>query len=253
MSIGPHPGRKALPATSNSAGRGGSGEAVGFPAPKGSATGPEGLLILHDASPPAPPPVPQPPASAPPKPARVAPGPTAAAIPPAPASAPGPVNPESGHASSGILPGPVSVAHNVLLVGVILQDRVNRPNGMWQMPTLPMNLPKLSNSRGTWVLDFSAPMRLALREQNIFIAPIPESAVEPQYPAAMRQKGVRGKVVLRAEIGSNGRVSHIRVIESLNPVLDQKAKAAFSRWRFSPAVLNDKPTAMPVIVTVPFR
>ena len=55
-----------------------------------------------------------------------------------------------------------------------------------------------------------------------------------------------------AVIGSNGKVSQIRVKQSLNPVLDQKAKAAFSRWKFAPALLGDKPVAMSVIVTVPF-
>jgi TonB family protein len=129
---------------------------------------------------------------------------------------------------------------------------VNKPNGMWQLPTLPMNLPKLSNSRGTWVLDFADAMPLALRAQNNLIVPIPEGAVEPQYPAALRQKGVRGKVVLHAVIRSNGKVGQIRVIESLNPILDQKAKAAFSHWKFAPALLKDKPIAMSVIVTVPF-
>jgi protein TonB len=253
MSIGPHLGRKGLPAAPNFVGSGGSGEAPGFPTPQGSATGPEGLLILHDADPPAPPPVPQPPASALPKPARVAPGPVAAAIPRRPVPVPGPVNPEIGHGLSPLLPGPISVAHNVLVVGVILQDMVNRPNGTWQMSTWALNLPKLSNSRGTWVLDFADPMPVALREQNSLIVPIPERAAEPQYPAALRQKGVRGKVVLLAVIGSDGRVSQIRVTQSLNPVLDQEAKAAFSHWKFEPALLNDKPIAMSVIVTVPFR
>jgi TonB family protein len=69
----------------------------------------------------------------------------------------------------------------------------------------------------------------------------------------LQQKGVRGKVVLLAVIGSNGKVSQIRVKQSLNPVLDEKAKAAFSRWKFAPALLGDKPIAMSVIVTVPFR
>ena len=149
MSIGPHPGRKGLPAAPNSVGSGGSGDAPGFPAPEGSATGPEGLLILHDADPPAPPPVPQPSASALPQPARVAPGPVAAAIPRRPVPVPGPVNPEIGHGPSGLLPGPISVAHNVLLVGVIQQDMVNRPNGMWQLPTRAVPLPNISQQRGT--------------------------------------------------------------------------------------------------------
>jgi TonB family protein len=150
------------------------------------------------------------------------------------------------------LPEPISVAHNVLVVGVIMQDRVNRPNGMWQMPTWSLNMSKLSNSRGTWVLDFADAMPKTLREQSSLIVPIPEGADQPQYPSALRQQGVRGKVVLHAVIGKDGRVSHIRVMQSLNPVLDQKAKAAFSHWKFAPALLNDEPIAMAVIVTVPF-
>jgi TonB family protein len=252
MSIGPHPGRKDLPAALNFAGSGRSGKAPGFSAPEGSARGPEGLLILHDASPPAPPAAPQPPVSALPKPARVAPGPVAEAIPHRPVPVPGTLHPENGHESSVFLAERISVAHNVLVVGVILQDRVNRPNGMWQLPTWSLDLPKLSNSRGTWVLDFADAMPLALRGQNSLIVPIPEDAVEPQYPADLQQKGVRGKVVLLAVIGSNGKVSQIRVKQSLNPVLDQKAEAAFSHWKFAPALLGDKPIAMSVIVTVPF-
>jgi TonB family protein len=253
MSIGPHPGGKVLPAARQSVDSGGSGEAPGFPAPEGSATGPEDLLILRNANPPAPPPVPRPPASAQPKPARVAHGSVTAAIPRRPIPVPGPANREIGHGLSAPLPGPISVAHNVLLVGVIVQDLANRTIGPWSMPTLAMNLPRLSNSRGTWVLDFADPMPSALRKQNKVIVPLPLRAVEPQYPASLRQKGVRGKVVLSAMIESDGKVSQIRVMQSLNPVLDQKAKAAFSRWKFDPGLLNDKPIAMPVIVTVPFQ
>ncbi len=121
------------------------------------------------------------------------------------------------------------------------------------MPTLDLNLPKLSNSRGSWVLDFADPMPPALRAQNNVIVPLPVRAVEPQYPAALSQEGVRGRVVLSAVIGNDGSVTEIRVTESLNPVLDHEAAAAFSRWKFEPALLDDKPIAMPVVVTVPFR
>ncbi|SMC49988.1 energy transducer TonB [Sporomusa malonica] len=60
--------------------------------------------------------------------------------------------------------------------------------------------------------------------------------VDPVYPAAARQAGLEGTVVLRIEILTNGRPGEIAVARSTgHSVLDDAAITAVGKWRFVPA------------------
>jgi outer membrane biosynthesis protein TonB len=48
-------------------------------------------------------------------------------------------------------------------------------------------------------------------------------------------------------------VSQIRVVQSLDPVLDHNASVALSHWKFDPALLHREPVALKVLVSVPFH
>lgn len=54
------------------------------------------------------------------------------------------------------------------------------------------------------------------------------------YPPAARAAGIEGYVVVRYDVGIDGRVSNVRVV-SAEPagVFDESALQAVSRWRFS--------------------
>lgn len=68
--------------------------------------------------------------------------------------------------------------------------------------------------------------------------------VMPTYPAEARREGMEGNVEVEVTIGSDGAVTHARMVRSDNPVFDQAAIAAVEGWRFS------KPTEGPVVRTV---
>ena len=63
-----------------------------------------------------------------------------------------------------------------------------------------------------------------------------------KYPRAAMDSGICGTVVLQAIVKTDGKVSGVRVIESLDKLhgLDADAMKAVSGWRFKPARLNGK-------------
>ncbi|MDH5833660.1 energy transducer TonB [Luteimonas kalidii] len=67
--------------------------------------------------------------------------------------------------------------------------------------------------------------------------PRPLSAPAPDYPSAALRAGASGDVVLRIEVGADGRPGDVTVIgSSRNRALDRAAMQAVRRWRFEPAV-----------------
>jgi protein TonB len=62
------------------------------------------------------------------------------------------------------------------------------------------------------------------------------------YPPQARAEGVEGYVVVRYDVGVDGRVSNVRVV-SASPagVFDESAVQAVSRWRFNPPERNGEP------------
>ena len=234
MSIGPHVARNAASAAApdlSADAASGSG-APGMPSANAT-RGPAGLLILPGGS------VPQPvaPPAAPPR-ARAA-LPKIAPIAPSSPRAAIPRRRPAGRAASkrGIIPN--DLAHQIL--------------GPWRIHTLLMNVPNLTSSSGSWILNFAEPLDKKMRESNQIISPLPFHTVDPEYPPAEIREGVQGTVVLVAVIGVDGTVSKVRVVQSLDPVLDHNAAAALAQWKFDPALLANHPIALKVLVSVPFR
>ncbi len=78
------------------------------------------------------------------------------------------------------------------------------------------------------------------------------SNAAPPYPAEAILARQEGRVVLRVEIGADGRVLSIRVHRSSNvTVLDRAALKTVQSWRFEPARAKGKP--VPYVVAVPIR
>ncbi|HMD44149.1 MAG TPA: TonB family protein [Candidatus Acidoferrum sp.] len=77
-------------------------------------------------------------------------------------------------------------------------------------------------------------------------------SVPPIYPPTAKSQRVAGDVKLDALIDADGNVTATRVLSG--PVLlHQAAAAAVKQWKYQPAVLDGKPTAMHLTVTVQFR
>ena len=83
-------------------------------------------------------------------------------------------------------------------------------------------------------------------------APILLHRVEPEYPEGARRARLQGTVILEAVITTSGAVQEIRLLKSLNPLLDQAAERAVRHWRYEPATLNGRVVPVYLNVTVTF-
>jgi TonB family protein len=76
--------------------------------------------------------------------------------------------------------------------------------------------------------------------------------VAPVVPAAARDAGVFGTVILEITIDPEGAVRNARVLRSI-PLLDAAAIEAVREWRYEPTVLNDKPVSVMLVVPLTFQ
>lgn len=76
---------------------------------------------------------------------------------------------------------------------------------------------------------------------------------DPVYPGVAKRRGWQGEVLLRVEVGADGRSREVEVLSSSGyPVLDKSAlKTIRDEWRFEPARRNDVPVLG--YATVPVR
>ncbi|MGY1520177.1 energy transducer TonB [Luteimonas sp. A482] len=76
---------------------------------------------------------------------------------------------------------------------------------------------------------------------------------QPEYPAAALRAGEQGTVVLRVDVGADGKPTDVQVAErSRSRELDRAAQRAVRDWTFQPAMRNGKPVASVVQVPVDF-
>lgn len=72
------------------------------------------------------------------------------------------------------------------------------------------------------------------------------------YPKDLREKGVEGTVVLKANISTEGLVTEVRVIQKLDPELDKIAANAIQRTLFNPALKDGAPVAVWISIPIQF-
>jgi protein TonB len=92
-----------------------------------------------------------------------------------------------------------------------------------------------------------AASQVPVRLHSGIVAPKKIVDVTPVYPPLAQAAHVKGVVILEAVIDARGNVTSVQVLRSM-PLLDQAAVDAVRQWRYTPALLNDRP--VPVIVTV---
>ena len=71
--------------------------------------------------------------------------------------------------------------------------------------------------------------------------PQPVVNVEPEYPDVAKQLGLEGTVILELVIEKDGHVSRVKDLKSVHPLLDDAAKKAAYRMKFTPAYNKDMP------------
>lgn len=76
----------------------------------------------------------------------------------------------------------------------------------------------------------------------------------PDYPSIARRRRYQGTVILDVYVLKNGQVGDLRVAESSNySLLDRAAMKAVRRWQFEPARKGDRQVAMWVKVPIRFN
>lgn len=76
-----------------------------------------------------------------------------------------------------------------------------------------------------------------IKESDRFTPPVAVERVPPQFEAG---RAVRGSVLLGGVVTPDGKMTNIRILRSLDPVIDERAVDAFRQYKFSPALLNGK-------------
>jgi TonB family protein len=77
--------------------------------------------------------------------------------------------------------------------------------------------------------------------------------VKPAYPESEQAAGIQGYVVMEARIGTDGRLASLKVLNSVDPALDQAAIAAVQQWQYEPTLLNGRPVEVTTSITVNFK
>ena len=76
--------------------------------------------------------------------------------------------------------------------------------------------------------------------------------VEPQYPANASARHIQGLVTLSVQVGGDGAVRNITVVEG-DPTLAEAAVHAVRQWRYRPYSVDSRPVDMQTTITLNFR
>lgn len=94
----------------------------------------------------------------------------------------------------------------------------------------------------------SAPVRVGGRIQP----PTLIHRVEPAYPPAAVSAHLQGIVILEAVVDELGAVTDVKVLRSVNPLLDREAVNAVRQWRYALVILNGTPVRFVLSVSLSF-
>jgi len=72
------------------------------------------------------------------------------------------------------------------------------------------------------------------------------------YPRAIREAGIEGTVRVNVFVSPEGQVTQSRVVQPLNPVLDEIALQAIRKTRFSPATKGGQPLGVWIAIPIVF-
>lgn len=79
------------------------------------------------------------------------------------------------------------------------------------------------------------------------------SGNDPDYSDSAREHHIEGTVVLSVNVNEKGKVTAVKVVNSLEKSLDRRSMKAVKRWKFAPATVDGKPVASQFNVSVDFR
>lgn len=90
------------------------------------------------------------------------------------------------------------------------------------------------------------------RSSPVVVPARPLVRLPPDYPAALREQGIEGRVVASVAVSASGQVEAVTIRSATDPLFEQAVRAALKRWRFEPA-RSQSGQAVPSRVQIPFR
>ncbi len=126
------------------------------------------------------------------------------------------------------------------------------PAGRWTMQFSEMPEPRSTSGPRPAATQVSG-SQVMVASGDAIVQPRPLRKVDPGRPEDPDLAQLRGLVVLYAVIRKDGGIDKIRVVRSLNPVLDERAIEALKQWKFKPALLGDSAIDVQALFGVPFR
>jgi periplasmic protein TonB len=84
-------------------------------------------------------------------------------------------------------------------------------------------------------------------------APVATFQPEPDYTKHARDKKIQGTVRLSVLLGPEGKVDKAKVINSLDPGLDENAVKTVQTWKFTPCQKDGQPVRCVFYVEVSYR
>jgi len=77
--------------------------------------------------------------------------------------------------------------------------------------------------------------------------------VKPVYPPVALAAGTQGTVILEAQIGADGTLTSLKLLNSVDAALDQAAITAVQQWQYQPTLLNGEPVPVTTNISVNFK
>jgi hypothetical protein len=158
------------------------------------------------------------------------------------------------------LPSPIGVRHNAIVVSA-------GPMGgggldvYGALPCGKIYTVFLAASGKSWSLQYCQKPESPSHSANLTQSPIVHTEppmVPPEAEAKFDFKRVplppekaHKMIVLRGEIGQDGKPQNLEVFRGLDAEMDAAARLAFSRWKFKPAMRSGKPISVQILLGIP--
>lgn len=158
------------------------------------------------------------------------------------------------------LPSLIGVRHNALVVSA-------GPMGgggldiYGALPCRKIYSVFLTASGKRWSLEYCQKSETPHRSADLTRSPIVHTELPMVPPEAEEEfdfkrvplppEKAHKMIVLRGEIGEDGKPQNLEVFRGLSPEMDAAAQLAFSRWTFRPAMRSGKPVIVQILLGIP--
>ena len=135
----------------------------------------------------------------------------------------------------------------------VMQEATTPPGGQQSGATIPSSSAVGAADANGGGVGAPAGNASPLRVGGPVKAPKAIKTPDPDYPAAARNAGYCGTVVLWLIVDRDGSPKQIKVVRPMGMGLDEAAIAAVEKWQFKPATRNGEPVPVQINVEVNFR